>query len=199
MESCHPVFHLELRQFPHVARVFNLSREELDARFVRLWAGGTTIRYEDQAYLPDRGQIRIFEGPEIRREEMGMGRGWANVGRTCQEVTETVLAGAERGAESRSGVETFKLVLRGAARTPMTFAEVMALAAGEHPGRRASECLAMAEQAVWELLHQGRLTLVTAGGPAAPEAWEAIVLDWATWIEAGDDPPVLRAAESASA
>ena len=31
------VFHVELRQFPHVARVFNLSREELDARFARPW------------------------------------------------------------------------------------------------------------------------------------------------------------------
>ncbi len=191
------MFHLELRQFPHVARVFNLPREELDTRFVRLWAGGTTIRYEDQSYLPDKGQIRVFEGPEIRREEMGMGRGWANVGRTCQEVTETVLAEAERGTETRSAVETFKAMLRGAARTPMTFAEVMALASGEHPGRRASECLAMAEQAVWELLHQGRLTLATSAGLVAPEAWEAIVLSWSTWIEAGDDPPVLQAAELA--
>jgi len=102
------VFHLELRQFPHVARVFNLSREELDARFARPWASGTTIRHEDQAYVPDRGQLRVFEGPEIRREEMGLGRGWANVGRTSEEVTETVLAEAERGTETRSAVETFK-------------------------------------------------------------------------------------------
>ena len=188
------VFHLELRQFPHVARVFNLPREELDMRFVRLWAGGETVRYEDQSYLPGKGQIRVFEGPEIRREEMGMGRGWANVGRTCREVTEIVLTEAERGTETRSAVESFKAMLRGAARAPMTFAEVIALASAEHPGRRASERLAMAEQAVWELLHQGRLTLANADGPVAPEGWEPIVLDWTTWIEEGDDPPVLQVA-----
>jgi len=43
------VFHVELRQFPHVARVFNLSREQLDARFACPWASGTTIRHEDQS------------------------------------------------------------------------------------------------------------------------------------------------------
>jgi len=188
------VFHLELRQFPHVARVFNLSREQLDARFARPWASGTPIRHEDQAYLPDRGQLRVFEGPEIRREEMGLGRGWANVGRTSKEVTETVLAEAERGTETRSAVETFKAMLRGAARTPMTFAEVMALASAEHPGRRASECLAMAEQAVWESLHQGRLVLATGDGLVTSEGWEAIVLSWETWTEAGDDPPVIQSA-----
>ncbi|MEO8966046.1 MAG: hypothetical protein ABI355_00540 [Solirubrobacteraceae bacterium] len=192
------MFHLELRQFPHVARVFNLPREELDARFVRPWASGTTIRHEDQTYGPDKGHLRVFEGPEIRREEMGLGRGWANVGRTSEEVTETVLAEAERGTETRAAVETFKAMLRGAARTPMTFAEVMALASAEHPGRRASACLAMAEQAVWESLHQGRLALATADGTVAPEGWEAIVLRWETWTEAGHDPPVLRAAEHTS-
>jgi len=74
----------------------------------------------------------------------------------------------------------------------MTFAEVMALASAEHPGRRASECLTMAEQAVWESLHQGRLVLATADGAVAPEGWKAIILRWETWTEAGDDPPVLE-------
>ena len=40
------VYHLELRQFPRVARVFNLTREEVDARFARPWINGTVIKYQ---------------------------------------------------------------------------------------------------------------------------------------------------------
>ena len=150
-------FHLELRHSIHRARAFNLSREDLDARFARPWASGEDVHYEERAWDPEKAKLTIYEGREIEPAEMGMDRGWATVGRTAQEVTETVLAEAERGTATRSAVETFKAVIRGAARRPMGFPEVVALAVSEHPGRRASECLAMAEQAVWELLHQGRL------------------------------------------
>ena len=172
----------------HTSRArFNLSREELDARFARPWASGETVRYDDRPDRPTRARSDVFEGPEIRPEEMGMGRGWANVGRTCQEVTETVLAEAERGTETRSAVETFKAMLRGAARTPIT------LRRGDRAGRRPSiragapaSAWRMAEQAVWELLHQGRLTLATASGPMrARAAGSRSCCDWATWIEAG--------------
>lgn len=188
------MFHLELRQFPHVARAFNLSREELDARFARPWAGGTSVRYEDYAFHPEKGRLTVYEGPELLPEDVGMGRGWANVGRTSQDVTETILAEAERGTESRSAVEMFKAIVRDAARTPISFSEVIALASAEHPGRRASECLAMAEQAVWELLHQGRLTLTAGDDPVATDQWAAIILRWETWSSAGEDPPLLQAA-----
>ncbi len=187
------MFHLELRQFPHVARAFNLSREELDARFARPWASGTSVRYEDYAFDPDKGRLTVYEGPELLPEDMGLGRSWANVGRTSQDVTETILAEAERGTESRSAVEMFKVIVRGAARAPIAFPEVVALASAEHPGRRASECLAMAEQAVWELLHQGRLILTAGEVPVDPEAWAAIILRWETWVDAADDPPLLQA------
>ena len=91
------VFHLELRQFPRVARVFNLTREEVDARFARPWINGTVIKYEDQPFAPDRGHLTIYEGPELRPDEIAMGRGWGNVGKSSQEVTETVLTEAARG------------------------------------------------------------------------------------------------------
>lgn len=186
------MFHLELRQFPHVARVFNLDRDDLDARFVRPWASGTVVRFEDRAWNPEKGRLTVYEGPEVRPEDMGMGRGWATVGKTSADVTETIMAEAARSTETRAAVETFKAIVRGAARTPLAFSEVIALAAGEHPGHRASECLAMAETAVWELLHQGRLAIELAGEEVAPDQWEAIVLRWATWA-GGDDAPVLRA------
>lgn len=186
------MFHLELRQFPHVARAFNLEREELDARFVRPWASGTVIRFADRAWNPEKGRLTVYEGPEVRPEDMGMGRGWATVSKTSADVTETIMAEAARSTETRSAIETFKAIVRGAARTPIAFPEVIALAAAEHPGHRASACLAMAEQGVWELLHQGRVAIDVAGEEVTPDRWEAIVLRWETWA-GGGDMPVLRA------
>jgi hypothetical protein len=186
------VFHIELRQFPHVARVFNLSREELDVRFARPWVGGTTIAHEDRRWAPERARLTIYEGPELPVEEMGLGRGWAQVGRSSREVTETVLAEAARGAEAGSAVQTFKAMLQAAAVTPLTFAEVIELAGSEYPAWRASERLALAEQAVWEMLHQGGLTLSTSEGPVEQAQWQALLLRWSTWAD--DEPLRLQAA-----
>jgi hypothetical protein len=179
------VFHVELRQFPHVARAFNLSREELDLRFARPWVGGTSVAHEDRRWAPDRARLTIYEGPELAPEEMGLGRGWAQVGRTSREVTETVLAEAGRGAEAGSAVQTFKAMLQVAALAPVTFGQVVELAVGEYPLWRASERLALAEQAVWEMLHQGRMTLSTADGPVDSEQWQPLLLRWSTWAEDG--------------
>ena len=76
------MFHVELRQFPHVARAFNLTREQLDERFVRAWVSGVPVEHEDRRWAPDRARLAILEGPELRLDEIGMGRGWATVGKT---------------------------------------------------------------------------------------------------------------------
>jgi hypothetical protein len=183
-----PVFHLELRQFPHLARAFNLSREELDSRFARPWVSGEVIDYQEQHWAPDRARLTIYEGPELRPDQIGMGRGWPTVGKTSNEVTETVLAEAQRGAEARSGLSTFKAIVLAAAITPMTFGEVMELADGEYPKWRASQRLALAEQAVWEMLHHGELTLSRLDGPIERERWQPILLSWSTWTDVGIDP-----------
>ncbi len=191
---CEPtcVFHLELRQFPHIARVFNLTREELDARFAKPWVSGSTIEHDDRRWAPERAKLTIYEGRELRTDEIGMGRGWPTVGKTAKEVTETVLAEAQRGSEARSAIHTFKAVIAGAAATPMTFGELIELAAREYPQWRASEQLALAEQAVWEMLHQGELQLSGLDGPIARDRWQPILLSWSTWIESGSDPLLLE-------
>jgi hypothetical protein len=184
------VFHVELRQFPHVARVFNLTREELDARFTGPWASGTVITYDDRRWAPERARLTVYEGPELRTDELGMGRGWSTVGKTSREVTETVLTEAQRGAGSAT-VRAFTDILGAAATTPMRFSEVMVLAAGEHPHWRASEQMALAEQAVWEMLHRGRLILTRDGEPVPAAEWQPILLGWSTW-SSGDDQAELR-------
>jgi hypothetical protein len=188
------VFHLELRQFPHVARAFNLSRAELDQRFARPWVNGTVIEHEDRRWAPERARLTIYEGPELRPDEIGMGRGWAKVGKSSQDVTDAVLAQARRGSEASSAVQAFKAMLGTAAATPIGFGEVMELAVRVYPQWRASERLALAEQAVWEMLHHGQLTLAGAGGPVAAEEWQPILLRWSTWTGAGSDRLVLAAA-----
>src|ERR1700760_1357868 len=102
------MYHVELRQFPHVARVFNLNREELESRFVRPYVGGTIIEHEDRRWAPERSRLKILEGRELRPDEVGMGRGWASATKHGADVTETVLAQARRGAEARPEVEALK-------------------------------------------------------------------------------------------
>ncbi|MDQ6835308.1 MAG: hypothetical protein M3016_03890 [Actinomycetota bacterium] len=186
------MFHLELRQFPHVARAFNLTREELDRRFARPWVSGREVRHEDRSWSPPKATLTIYEGPELGLGEIGLGRGWANVGRSSQEVTETVLAEAQRGAEGRSTVEVIKAAIVAAARTPVGFPEVVALIVAEYPRWRASEQLALAEQAVWELLHQRQLVVRDAEEEVIAERWPAILLDWSTWTGAGGPELVLE-------
>ncbi|HET8979254.1 MAG TPA: hypothetical protein VFN87_13915 [Solirubrobacteraceae bacterium] len=202
------MYHLELRQFPHVARIFNLGREELDARFVRPWVTGSIIEHDERRWAPDRVRLKILEGRALRPDELGMGRGWATASRACADVTEAVMAEVRRGARAHPEVESLKAVIeevaagapprgteaRAAGTAPggaIGFADVMALAAAAHPGRRVSEQLAIAEQAVWEMLHQQRLEMTAGGEPVGREAWQGVVLSWATWAGTGE-PVELR-------
>jgi len=136
------VFHVELRQFPHVARAFNLSREQLEARIVGPWLAGTAVRWDERRWEPDRARLTIYDAPELRPDQIGMGRGWGNVTKSGQEVTATLL---ERAAASeRSAVDERKeAVLRHCAQGPVAMDE-------------------LDEQAVLQLLREGRLKLVSA-------------------------------------
>lgn len=187
------MYHLELRQFPHVARIFNLTREELETRFIKPWISGTMIEHDDRRWAPERSRLKILEGPQLRAEEMGMGRGWAAAARSSTDVTDALIAQARRGAEARPELDALKGAIQEVAAHPISFQDVMALAAAGHPTWRASEQLALAEQAVWELLHQSRLAMVVAGEPVARARWQPVVLSWATWAGAADEPFALQA------
>jgi hypothetical protein len=187
------MFHLELRQFPHVTRVFNLSRDELEARFVRPWVGGTIIEHDDRRWAPERSRLKILEGPELRAGELGMGRGWATATKSSTDVTDAVISQARRGAEARPEVEALKGAIQEVASTPLGFQDVMALAGAAHPHWRASQQLELAEQAVWEMLHQGRLSMTVAGRAVARERWQPVVLSWATWAGVTTEPFRLQA------
>lgn len=168
------MFHVELRRFPHLARVFNLSQQELQERFVTPWVSGTPIVLDDRRWSTEKTRLTIYEGREVAADERGMGRGWSIVTRSGQDVTVSML---EVGAESSPLAELKRQLLEAA---PLRLGETVTLAGASRP----SERLALAELAVWELLHDGRLVLVKESAQVAREHWQAVLLDWTSWTGA---------------
>ncbi len=192
---CDPcrMFHLELRQFPHVARAFNLSREELDARILMPWVQGTAVELDDRRWAPERAKLTIYEGRALASEELGMGRGWSNAGRTGEQVTMRLLAETEQRIKTPPAlVELKQELLARCARGRLALNEVVAPTDSQEPPRRASERLALAEQAVWELLHERQVQLVRDGAPLTPEDWQQALLSWAAWTDRGPGSPSLE-------
>lgn len=191
------MYHVELRQFPHVAHAFNLSAEDLERTVVGPWLRGDLVDLGDRRWAPERAKLTIYEGARLLPEEMGMGRSWSNARRGATEVTAGVLDAA-KGPRGASVPDFKRAVLAECAGGRIGIHQVLWLANAELPERRVSERLALAEQAVWELLHQGQLTMLSGDGePVAGEQWEPIMLAWATW-SGGSGPSVfLQAAERA--
>ncbi len=189
------MFHVELRQFPHMARAFNLTREELEQRFLSRWVAGNAVELNDRRWTPDRARIAIYEGPALRAEEIGLGRGWANATRTGEDVTQRMLAEARQVTEAPPAVEELKeeIVAR-CATGPIGLREVIELAGERYPRLRASGRLALAERAVWELLHRGSVRLRRAGAPLDEDQWQPVLLAWSTWAEAAGEAVCLEAA-----
>jgi hypothetical protein len=190
------VFHVEVRQFPNVARTFNLSEEELKAKVLLPWSRGQLVLLGERQWEPSRAKLTILEGRELRTDEMGLGRGWANISREAEDVTARLLAAVQASGGAPSAPAAFKEVVRAqCASARLAIHQVMWLANSRHPEWRVSERLALAEQAVWELLHEGLLTMLKRlPGDAGPEytpvdrsEWQPVLLAWASWSDA-DEP-----------
>jgi hypothetical protein len=176
------VFHLELKQFPNVARAFNLTEEQQSRQFLVPWAAGRLIEWDERRWEPAKVKLTIVEGPELPRDQMGMGRGWTTVVKAGTDVTARILEQARQVSARDPLLDLLKeqIVARLAA-APLALNEAVALADDVNPGRRVSERLALAELAVWELLHQGGARLVDGDGAVAPERWERTLFDWSSW------------------
>lgn len=182
---------MELRQGLHQGRAFNLTREILDARFLTPWRGGGEVVLDEHRYSPARGRLKVLCGPELAPEQIGLGRGWQNAERAGRDMTDELLratgedaSDGARGEAAATPLAAFKLAVEGACTLePRSLSDLVELAAARHPGSRVSEQLALAERAVWELLHAGRLSLhaARAGEPVAPEAWPELLLAWPSW------------------
>ncbi len=173
------MFHIELREFPHQARSFNLTREQLDARIVGPWTSGGAIELDDRRWSAERAKLTIYEGPELAPDQLGLGRGWANVTRSGADVTEHVLA--ER-AQPAPVAELKRELLDRCAYGPVPLQRLVELAGERYPRSRVSERLALCEQTVWELLHEGVVRLVRAGVTVERPGWQDVLLRWEAWI-----------------
>jgi hypothetical protein len=185
------VFHVELRQFPNTSRTFNLSPEQLHRRILAPWVEGRMLEVDEHKFSPEKARVTVYEGRELRVDEIGMGRGWGNVTRTGEDVTERVLGAAQQALGPATREEAVaelreRLLARAGGAGSLSFPEVLGFADERHPERRASERLALAEQAVWELLHTGGLHLERDGEPVASTEWQHVLFRWATW-GLGDD------------
>jgi hypothetical protein len=154
------MFHVELRQFPHVARAFNLTREDLDGRITRRWVRGETVELDDRRWAPERAKLVIYEGRALAVEEIGLGRGWANVTRSGEQVTERVLDEVREATQSPPALRAVKdEVAARCARAAVGMDQVLELTARLDPDASESERLALASRAVIELLSEGRVKL----------------------------------------
>jgi hypothetical protein len=172
------VFHVELRQFPHQARAFNLTREDLEARILGPWMSGGAIELDERRWSPDRARLTIYEGRQLAPEELGMGRGWGNVTRIGAEVTERLLAEI---AHPPPVAELKREVLDRCAYGPVPLRRLIDLIGERYPQARVSERVALCEQAVWELLHEGAVGLARGGAPVERTEWQGALLRWEAW------------------
>jgi hypothetical protein len=194
------VFHVELRQFPRTARAFNLSREETQRRFIAPWLRRATIELDGQQFTPGRAKLSIYEGRELKTAELGLGRGWQNATRSGEDVTQRELTAATSarvavevaiGAADPAMLGSIKdeLVAQ-CALAPVALSQALVLASRAQPAARVSERLAVAERAVWELLHEQRAQLFRAGAQAPIDQieWGSVLLTWSSW---SDSPPAV--------
>jgi hypothetical protein len=180
------VFHVELRRFPHVARAFNLNREELDTRIVAPWVAGRPVELDQRRWEPDRAQLTIYDAPELRPDQLGQGRGWANVTRDGTDVTAGLLVALSEPEPGDPSVVQLKRRLEElCAVGAVVVRDVPSLVDADPAALRPSRRLALAEQAIWELLHQGRIRMFCGEVKLAPHEWEPVLLAWETWAEVG--------------
>src|SRR5438445_271016 len=108
-----PVYHLQLRQFPHNHCRFNLSEEGV-AAIARRWARDEWVQEGDRKWSPHQAQLTILAGPRLAVAQLALGRGWRNAERNSVDVTDSVLAAS--GGEAALSAERDALRPTGARR-----------------------------------------------------------------------------------
>jgi hypothetical protein len=163
------MFHVEMRMGMQVVREFNLNEERLWLEFLAPLMDDRPFVVEDHEYIPHETRLTVFEGEELRLDQLGMGRGWQNVERAYTDVTERVLARAREhtaaGARPADPIapapahapaaELLRERLIGRLSAgPITAAEILSTALELMPGSAEPELLDVAQRAVWALLER---------------------------------------------
>jgi hypothetical protein len=165
------MFHVEMRAGMQVVREFNLSEQRLWFEFLAPLMADASFTVEGHEFIPRQTRLKVYEGQELRPDQLGMGRGWQNVERTASDVTERVLARArEHGAQARhrqappaAGELVRERLLGRIAAGPISAREVAAVAAELMPQATDDERLEVARRVAWELLERGAAQLTPSG------------------------------------
>ena len=180
------VYHLQLRMRPYLARAFNLTEAELTARFLAPLVNGRELIYSDREWSPRKTKVTVYEGPELPVEQMGLGRGWGNVQRNGTDVTDRILAQARAQTARHPALDRLQERLTGRMSVgAVPLADVVGLADQLMDGHRVSEQLAVAETAVWEMLHGERASLLDDDSVVEPARWQELLLRSDSWLGAG--------------
>lgn len=159
----------------NVVREFNLSEERLWLQFLAPLIDDREFTLEGHNFVPRQVRLKVYEGPELRPDQLGMGRGWQNVERNALDVTERVFArarehveraraasGTTAGAAGAEDLVRERLIGRLAA-GPISAHEILAVAAELTPDATEQERLEIAQQALWQLLERGAAQLTPSG------------------------------------
>ena len=154
------MFHIEVRQFPHSIRRFNMTPAEV-GHLVEAWLAGRPVELGERSWLPQQSRLTILEGPRLADHQLSMGRGWRTAQREGVDVTERVLAEARLDADAAAasasaagggaladplalGVQLASLLGADPARLLAAWREV----AATNPALAPSESLALAERRI---------------------------------------------------
>jgi hypothetical protein len=160
------VFHAELYTRIRQARAFNLDADQVQRQFVIPMLSRELFVYQGREWDPRKAKLKIYEAPELRPDEIGMGRGWPTVQKIGTDVTAEMqaqaLAQTQPPATTPAGalrlpvVDQLKERLIGRLSAgPVTLAEITAMAADLMPGSDPAEQLAASHRAAAELLQSG--------------------------------------------
>jgi len=177
------MFHVEMRSGMQVVREFNLDDRRLWLEFLAPLMADHDFMLEGHEFIPRQTRLKVYEGPELRPDQLGMGRGWQNVERSAQDVTERVLARAREhiaaGGATTAGAATAtgagasggspaadllreRLIGRISA-GPIAAPEILAIASELMPDAAEAARLEASRQAVWALLQRELAQLTPSG------------------------------------
>lgn len=166
-------YHLELNEYPHLARVHNVTEQRLHDEVVRPFVRNEIFEIGEHKWIPQRTKLTIIEWPEIPLNQLGLGRGWTTVLRRGKDVTAAVLGAARTeqvladGLPPRApGLENE--ILERSAAEPLSLPAVWRLAEIAAPDGSPGARLVLAENAVNELRLQGLVELCRGSAAGAP-------------------------------
>ena len=165
-----------MRSGMQLVREFNLSDRRLWVEFLAPLMADHDFTLEGHEFIPRQTRLKVYEGPELRPDQLGMGRGWQNVERSAEDVTARVLARAREHAAAATTATAAAASAGSAAADllrerligrisagPIAAQEILSIASELMPDAGEAARLEASRQAVWALLQRELAQLTPSG------------------------------------